>query len=177
METLNTWQRSTLTPSLVKPIPWMHPAAVCYLESLLRPDWHVLEHGSGGSTLWLAERVAHVTSVEDRMEWYQYIAHHNERGNIDMYYSPDGCKIPHIEKVDLLLIDGHPAEARAHWLLYARRITKPGGVVVLDNSNETYSLTPRWDLERWSSHAVTIHPHSTQRALDTTFYFMKGNHD
>ena len=44
-------------PNNVKPIPWLPPAAVNYLDQLLSPEMRVLEYGAGGSTLWLAERV------------------------------------------------------------------------------------------------------------------------
>jgi predicted O-methyltransferase YrrM len=172
--TLDDWLRPTRTPCLVKPYPWMHPASVCYLETLLRPDWTVLEHGSGGSTLWFAERVAKVYSVEDRPEWAIYIRQHNERGNITIWDSRDGERIPFElgRCVNLILIDGHPAASRPLWIRKSPRLLLPGGVLVLDNANAGYVIPPRYDLEKLCAHAVTIHPHGGGKAIDTTFYFM-----
>src|SRR4051794_26426455 len=49
--------------------PWMAPTAVSQLARLMRPDWHVLEFGSGTSTAWYAERTGRVTSLEHNAEW------------------------------------------------------------------------------------------------------------
>lgn len=50
-------------------VPWIAPAALGRLEELLQPHWTLLELGSGASTLWLAQRVASVVSIEDNPEW------------------------------------------------------------------------------------------------------------
>jgi hypothetical protein len=44
--------------------PWVNFRAIEWLDSYLQPSMCVFEYGSGGSTLFLAERVAHVVSVE-----------------------------------------------------------------------------------------------------------------
>src|SRR5260370_403503 len=50
------------------------PAAFRLLESLLRPADHGAEFGSGRSTIWFAERVAALTSVEHDEQWYEAIS-------------------------------------------------------------------------------------------------------
>jgi hypothetical protein len=42
---------------------------IAFLESHLRPTDHVFEWGSGDSTVWLAQRVRYVTSVEHDPTW------------------------------------------------------------------------------------------------------------
>lgn len=43
--------------------PWLTPAAIRLLESLLRPADRGAEFGSGRSTIWFAERVAALTAL------------------------------------------------------------------------------------------------------------------
>src|SRR5260370_40760647 len=54
--------------------PWLTPAAIRLLESLLRPEDRGAEFGSGRSTIWFAERVAALTSVEHDEQWYEAIS-------------------------------------------------------------------------------------------------------
>lgn len=50
--------------------PWITFQAMDWLEEHLRPQWRVFEYGSGGSTIFYAQRVAHVTSVEHDPAWH-----------------------------------------------------------------------------------------------------------
>lgn len=120
-----------LTPARLKPWPWLHPDATLYLNSLLNPEMELLEHGAGGSTLWLAERVRHVTSVESSIAWYDAVRA-RKPANATLLLSHD---VVFISPVDLLFIDGEPIENRAKWLDAVPRLVKPGGYVILDNSN------------------------------------------
>lgn len=52
-----------------RPIPWWTYAATAYFENWLKPEVRVFEFGAGNSTLWLADRVASVTSVEHDASW------------------------------------------------------------------------------------------------------------
>lgn len=54
--------------------PWLNPAAIRLLESLLRPADLGAEFGSGRSTIWFAKRVAALTSVEHDERWYKTVA-------------------------------------------------------------------------------------------------------
>lgn len=55
-------------------IPWMNFRAWRWLRSYLKPEMRVFEYGSGGSTLFLAKRVANVVSVEHDVAWYEFVA-------------------------------------------------------------------------------------------------------
>lgn len=116
-------------------MPWMHPDANAYLESLLQPDFRVLEHGSGGSTRWFAERVAEVVSVEFRLSWYEALQELIPENVVLIHWTdvpPPEFK-PQI--FDLLLVDGNPHEHRNYYLDNAEQYVRPGGYVVLDNAN------------------------------------------
>ncbi|MHB1213712.1 MAG: methyltransferase domain-containing protein [Thiobacillus sp.] len=54
--------------------PWMNFRVIEWLESYLKPDMRVFEYGSGGSTLFLAERVAQVVSVEHDEGFFEFLA-------------------------------------------------------------------------------------------------------
>ena len=49
--------------------PWWSPGAISYLATHLTNGARVWEWGSGGSTIWLMERDAKVTSIEEDPEW------------------------------------------------------------------------------------------------------------
>lgn len=54
--------------------PWLTQAANAILDSCLTKDDDMLEFGSGRSTIWFAERVRHVTSVEHSKLWFQTVS-------------------------------------------------------------------------------------------------------
>ena len=54
--------------------PWLTPEAIRLLDSMLRPSDIGAEFGSGRSTLWLARRCAHLTSVEHDEAWYATVS-------------------------------------------------------------------------------------------------------
>lgn len=53
--------------------PWMNFRVIEWLEFCLKPEMRVFEYGSGGSTLFFAERVAHVVSVEHDEGFYGFM--------------------------------------------------------------------------------------------------------
>lgn len=49
--------------------PWLTYGAILMLEQLKMKDFNILEFGSGGSTIFFANRVKHVTSFDTNKEW------------------------------------------------------------------------------------------------------------
>jgi predicted O-methyltransferase YrrM len=152
----------------------MHPTVIAYLSRLLRPEYTVVEHGSGGSTLWLAERVAHVYSVEHDQDWYAEMCKRLP-ANVKLYLTPDG-EIPQaLPLADVLLIDGEPLKARSEWLREARRMVKPGGVVVLDNANRPDYAHQREMLRTHALQCITFDGNEKgTRYLVTDVYLLPG---
>ncbi len=129
--------------------PWLTPEAIRLLESLLRPSDRGIEFGSGRSTLWLAGRVAALTSVEQDKKWHASVsAGLRERGldNVDYILAPvndsDGggasseyARVPLAfadSSVDFVLVDG---AYRDYTVKYALPKIKPGGLLIIDNVN------------------------------------------
>ena len=126
---------SRSTPSNFPAEPWLSLEVVEFLKRLLRVDMKVLEHGSGGSTLWLAKRVKSVFSVEDDPDWYQSIKKKAPKNvTLILWDEPILPDLPE-EKFDLMLVDGEPVQNRALYLDAAEDLIRPGGWVVLDNCN------------------------------------------
>jgi predicted O-methyltransferase YrrM len=129
--------------------PWLTPAAIRLLESLLRPADRGVEFGSGRSTIWLARRVAELTSVEHDEGWYGSVsARLRERGlaNVTYIVAP-ADRPPELgdcteyaraalafadESVDFALVDGAYRDHTARFVLPK---IKPGGLLIIDNVN------------------------------------------
>lgn len=129
--------------------PWLTPEAIRMLDSMLMPSDHGLEFGSGRSTIWFAQRVCHLTSVEHDTDWYAVVADRlkeRELGNVDYVLVPldqaaelgDGSEYARtalvfaVSSLDFVLIDG---AYRDHTARYALSRIRPGGMLIIDNVN------------------------------------------
>jgi hypothetical protein len=95
-----------------RPLPWITYGAIDFLTERARETFTVFEFGSGNSTLWWAERVAHVTSVEHDEKWAQRVARRLP-GNVTYSYVPlerdgDYCRAASAsgETFDIVVVDG-----------------------------------------------------------------------
>ncbi len=165
------WKRSK--PEEMTARPWLHPEVTRYLEKLVRPEYRVLEHGSGGSTLWLAARAEHVISVEADFEWYQAV-NSLAPANVTLMFCQN---FPHlVGAFDLVLIDGEPVEQRIAYIEAVRRLVKPGGWVVLDNANRPEYAEQREQMlcdgvEYWVTFNMNM---PGTKFLVTEFYKLRG---
>lgn len=153
---------------------WFGPAAVAEIEKIVTPTMRAVEHGSGGSTLWLAEHCKSVTSYEHDPDWYeQVVKHAPDNANVVMWTLEtlpkldDGC-------CDLLIIDGEPVEYRAGWINAALRLVSPGGVIVLDNANRPEYKTDRETLQKQAASYKTINCNEPGTLYLVTEIYRKG---
>jgi predicted O-methyltransferase YrrM len=131
---------------IMKDVPWMRAEAVAKLEEILRPDWTVFEWGGGGSTIWLAQRVARLVCVEQAPMWIRQIGRRlyelNLRDKVDLVHIQADAEREYDEfadhilefpagHFDLVLVDG---KVRHKCLANAQDRVRPGGWVVLDDS-------------------------------------------
>lgn len=120
-------------------LPWISYDGIVALDTFLRPDMAVLEYGSGMSTLWFAERVASVVSVDDSAEWIDFQRQGMvKRGIANVTLVHASTKEAYIRPAggpfDFILIDGRYRDACAEQAL---QLLKPGGAIYLDNSDVT----------------------------------------
>jgi len=120
------------------PVPWITYPAIEFLSRRTRPDMFVFEYGSGASTLWWASRVERVISVEHDPDWARRVS----------AVAPANTKVLHIPLVpeepyvtsartqgigfDVVVIDGR---RRVECVPHAMAALKPGGVIILDNTD------------------------------------------
>jgi predicted O-methyltransferase YrrM len=164
------WQPS---PSKeIKPVPWLSPEVIRHLDNLIQPDWEIIEHGSGGSTLWFAQKCKRVIACEHDANWRRTIQEKAPENVIVM-----GARIPEKEKpggaFDLLLIDGEPVQNRAEWIQWSSYLVKPGGWVVLDNANRPEYAQERRHLQEIAAEFQTFDGNEMGTLyLVTEFYHM-----
>lgn len=163
------------TPREIEAKPWLSLEATLFLKGLLMPEWKILEHGSGGSTLWFAGLVAKVTAIEADPAWYEAIVKCG-MPNVKMILwkqaersmrLPPGLEPPY----DLMLVDGEPIEDRDLFLREAGILVKPGGWVVLDNCNRPEYRDGRTAIMRMADRFQTINSQNGQY-LNTEFYHL-----
>jgi predicted O-methyltransferase YrrM len=114
------------------------------LELFCKTHHDVLEFGSGGSTIFFAQRTHNVLALEGDRDWHRMVSEEAaKRGlfNADVRLSPtiDEC-IANIgdRKFDIILVDG---SQNRHWSAkYAIRCVKKDGIVVVDNYDATYCM-------------------------------------
>jgi hypothetical protein len=121
--------------------PWLHQAIVQILGCWLKPDDRGLEWGSGRSTIWFAQRVGFLPSIEHDPFWYSKICAELEKKglrNVEYHLCPDEAEYRAVcdrfppESLDFCLVDGL---ARDFCALSAVSLLKPGGILVVDNCN------------------------------------------
>jgi hypothetical protein len=160
--------------ALADEVPMMTFDAIGWLRAYLRPEMHVFEYGSGGSTVFFTRRVERLVSVEHDPEWYMrirdrigkiaserftYVLQPPEQGSEAGIGSTDdryrGMNFASYVRTidgfpdaafDLVSVDGR---ARSACLTQAVRKVKSGGFVLLDNSDRDEYAPAMNELDRF----------------------------
>jgi len=127
--------------------PWLTRDAVRMLDQFLRPDMKGFEWGSGKSTIWLAQRLSSLVSVEHNPEWFEIVrqmARKNRLSNVDQRlasHSPYAHQISEFPDsyFDVILIDG---ELRDSCIRESARKINVGGYICLDNADSEFDVMP-----------------------------------
>jgi hypothetical protein len=134
----NAFKNKKPLDSKNQPIPWVSYPFINFIEKRLNKSYDIFEFGSGYSTLYYAERVKSVTSVEHDKDWYQEIKS-TMPTNVNLIYQElnydgDYCRTTGRtqEKYDLIVVDGRD---RVNCVRYSLGSLKEGGVIILDNSD------------------------------------------
>lgn len=120
--------------------PWITREAIRFLDSIVQPDFKVLECGAGGSTVYFTRKGCNVCSIESNYEWSKRVVKCLEG------YNPLLCQAPTHEAFvdmlnslsddafDLVSIDSDPAcTDRLGLLQVALPKLKKEGWLMLDN--------------------------------------------
>jgi len=141
--------------------PWLTAESIRLINKKLAKDMRGFEWGSGRSTIYFAERLQHLVSVEHDHDWWQRVSKQLEKRRLanvtyqfvdltvdrDAYHQviaayPDGY-------FDLILVDG---ESRENCVRAAVPKLRSGGYLVLDNSEESVDTSACAKLERIDAH-------------------------
>jgi hypothetical protein len=132
-------------------IPWFSYSAIDFLKTYLKPTMTVCEYGSGGSTLFFAQRTARVYSIEDNPKWYEWVSRRlNEKqvNNVTLKLCPFDFKNPAgfeqseylnampPEPFDVIVIDGSEEWIQVRPICFekAQNHVQPGGIIIVDDS-------------------------------------------
>lgn len=120
-----------------RPIPWFSLPCVAFLTSRLRTNMRVYEFGAGNSTLFFAERVKEVHSVEHSRRWFDSLSEVKPE-NASLSYCPESDKSRYVSSIrssgliyDLIVVDGL---YRVETLEVSPSCLSVTGVILLDNS-------------------------------------------
>jgi predicted O-methyltransferase YrrM len=157
--------------ALSKGEPWIVPEAITKLRELAQPSWRVFEWGSGGSLVWFSRNCRRVVCIEHDPSWLARTAK-----MMESFQCPDNWTLRHIEgrfldglmvyreyadailkypenSFDLISVDGE-ASSRSLCIKNSLPRLKPGGYMLLDNSN-WFEGIPGW--EKWDFVARDLH--------------------
>lgn len=122
-----------------EPIPWFTYSAIDFLKERLNKNMTVFEYGSGNSTLFFAQRVKEIISVETNKQWYEKIKLKMPSNAKIILYENDKSDISYSKvidsfnkKYDIIIID---AIERSEVLMNATHFLNESGVIILDNSD------------------------------------------
>lgn len=134
-------------------LPWISYAGIEFLEKYLTRQMLVFEFGSGGSTIFFAERVASVVAVEENSDWIEAVKQELGKrrlenveiraSNWDSSLGPAGFENSDYvdmlqDSYDVIMVDGMcfwpDYSLRPLCFEQARHHLKPNGIVILDDS-------------------------------------------
>jgi predicted O-methyltransferase YrrM len=170
--------------------PWLAPEVIRFLETYLKSSDIGLEFGSGGSTVWFAERVKHLTSVEHNQEWYARIKRRLEEKNVTnavYLFAPktvgdaSGANSDYVKvtetipaaSLDFVLVDG---TYRSQCVLRSLPLLKSGGMLIIDNVNKylpSKSIAP--NSRSLAAGAADADWNQVHHLLKSWRYFWSGN--
>lgn len=148
--------------------PWWPIPAVRYLQARLPERAHVFEWGSGGSTAWFAGRGAEVVAIESERAWYERVRVRVPQADVRLIPGADTGALrsePELrdrgqhffddyvaaiddfpdDTFDVIVVDGI---ARCECARRSRPKVRPGGLVVLDDSNWEHLFAPVFECFR-----------------------------
>lgn len=163
------------------PVPWLTYSFMHFITPRLKKEFRIAEFGSGFSSVWWAQRVTSVYSVEHNQEWATLVQNEMKNRsceNATVVYRTQDVYAKGLEgnahKFDLILVDGIE---RNSCLQESINFLTPGGVIVLDNSElkdytEGKALLERAGFKRidfFGSAPIVAH------FTTTTLFYRDGN--
>jgi hypothetical protein len=120
-------------------IPWFTYPAIDYITQFDLRERSVFEWGCGDSTKFWADRCKRVVGIESHKGWYEKVKA-TAPANAELRFSPEDVEsyaaaIDADELFDVIVIDG-TWQSRLRCAEKAIAHVKPGGMIILDNSDD-----------------------------------------
>lgn len=121
-----------------KPIPWNTYPYIKFIGPRLNKNLEVFEFGSGNSTIWYAERVKNITSVENDKTWFEMISGRTPSNSEIIYRDlvPEGEYAKEVarknKQYNIIIVDGRD---RVNCIKNSIPFLTDDGVLVFDNSD------------------------------------------
>ena len=140
-------------PALIRLLPWITDASIDHIETFiselrgLGQDITAIECGAGSSTGFLAQRVSKLVSVEHDEDWHLLVRKIVEAiGTLNVEWRLE--ERPYWRAFndygdatfDIALIDGRD---RSSCVQHVRRLLRPGGILVVDNTERISGIDGR----------------------------------
>lgn len=140
---VNSFIRKMPVDGKGRPLPWVTYPFIDFIGARLDKTMRVFEFGSGNSTLWYADRVKAVVSVEHDRFWYDKISH-TMPANVSLNYQAIGNDGEYAKSAanletefDIVIVDGRD---RVNCIKNALQALRSSGVIVVDDSErEAYT--------------------------------------
>lgn len=138
--------------------PWWTRQAITWMDEYLTKDMNVVEWGAGSSTLWLAQRVGYVTTMEHDDKWSDFVSKALREANMpdrwqllgrplcSLYVSEAIAYAVKRGEVNAVIVDGR---MRVNCCERAMNVLMPGGILLLDNAERKEYAKARALLSRW----------------------------
>ena len=132
-------------------LPWFSLTSIEFLDKWLTKSMDVFEYGSGGSTIFFANRCQSVVSIENNLFWFKELKHKiDESGFLNIrlqyieynfHYSHDFENSEYLnsipeKKFDIIVIDcaEESNPVRPLCFYHAQTKIKKGGIIIVDDS-------------------------------------------
>jgi hypothetical protein len=136
-----TCQKNSSVNVLGEPVPWYTYPCIEFLSGLSFEGKNVWEYGCGNSTRWWAARAQSVRAVENEVDWHTLVRKMIPgNASVDLVASDRRKYVDAIlangSKFDVIVVDGLVTDLyRYECCTVAAGVLKPGGMIVLDNSD------------------------------------------
>jgi hypothetical protein len=141
--------------------PWWNFQARQFMDSRVSPGSRVFEWGGGASTLWLMDRGCQVRTIEHDRGWYEPLSQHVSDAVDLQLRETDGQDLAAYigaideeadDSLDLVIVDG--LYGRTSCVLAARAKVKPGGMLMLDDTEQAQFGGMAASFQGWEAHQL-----------------------
>lgn len=130
----NSFKKKSPIDSNYEPLPWFTYPFIDFIKTRLKKNQTLFEFGSGNSTLFFANFVDTVISIEHNKEWYNKLYKRIPK-NVSLYLIDStnnySNSIKAHKQIDIIVIDG---EHRLECIYKSIGALSKAGVIILDDS-------------------------------------------